>query len=62
MSHATALKYPNDDAVELSLQRAPLDDEAETEEERASVEAALRDLREGRTSSHREVVGRLGLE
>lgn len=49
------------DAVERALLFAPADDEPETPEERAAVEEALRDLREGRTVPHEEVKRRLGL-
>jgi hypothetical protein len=49
------------DAVERALLLAPDDDEPETPEERAAVEEALRDLREGRTVPHEEVKRRLGL-
>ena len=49
------------DAVERSLLLAPDDDEPETPDERAAVEEALRDIREGRTVPHEEVKRRLGL-
>ena len=49
------------DAVERALLLAPDDDEPETPEERAAVEEALRDLREGRTVPHEEVKRLLGL-
>lgn len=49
------------DAAERALLLAPDDDEPETPEERAAVEEALRDVREGRTVPHEEVKRRLGL-
>jgi predicted transcriptional regulator len=42
------------------LDELPEDYEPETPEERAAVEEALRDLREGRTVPHAEVVRRWG--
>jgi predicted transcriptional regulator len=50
-----------DERIERSLLAAPIDDEPETSEEKAAVEEALRDIREGRTVSHEEVKRRLGL-
>lgn len=50
------------DAVQRALLFAPHDDEPETPEERAAVEEALRDARDGRTLPHEEVKRRLGLE
>lgn len=47
------------DAVELSLLTAPLDDEPETEEERAAVEAARREPGPG--TPHEEVLREFGL-
>lgn len=44
-----------------TLETAPLDDEPETAEERAAVEEALRDIREGRGVAHEEVKRRWGL-
>jgi hypothetical protein len=51
----------DDERIERSLLLAPIDDEPETPEEKASAEEALRDIREGRTFSHEEVKRRLGL-
>jgi hypothetical protein len=50
------------DPLERVLLLAPPDDEPETEEERALVEEGLRDIREGRVRSHRDVKRSLGLE
>lgn len=47
------------DPVELSLLTAPLDDEPETEEERAAVEKALSETGPG--TSHEEVLREFGL-
>ncbi len=49
------------DPVPLALRDVPIDDEPETEEERAAVAEALRDLEEGRVMPHDEVMRRLGL-
>jgi len=49
-----------DDPVLRSLREAPVDDEPETPEERAAVEEALREIREGRTIPHEEVKRRWG--
>ena len=43
-----------------TLDTAPEDDEPETPEERAAVEEGLRDLREGHTIPHAEIVRRWG--
>lgn len=51
----------DEERIERSLLFAPIDDEPETPEEKASAEEALRDIREGRTFSHEEVKRRLGL-
>ena len=47
------------DPVELSLLTAPLDDEPETEDERAAVEAARREPGPG--TPHEEVLREFGL-
>ena len=49
------------DAVPLALRDVPLDDEPETEEERAAVAEARRDLEEGRVVPHDEVMRKYGL-
>jgi len=58
MSQSSALEL---EAADLFTRRAPVDNEPETPAERASVEQALRELREGRISSHEEVKRRLDL-
>jgi hypothetical protein len=47
------------DAVKLSILMAPFDDEPESEEERAEVEAARRETRPG--TPHEEVLREFGL-
>lgn len=54
------LSTARDDGAHHSLDTAPEDDEPETPEERSAVEEALRDLREGRTVPHAEIVRRWG--
>jgi predicted transcriptional regulator len=49
------------DPVPLALRDIPIDDEPETEEERAAVAEARRDIEEGRVIPHEEVMRRLGL-
>ncbi len=44
-----------------NLANAPLDDEPETEEERAAVAEARQELLEGRGIPHEEAIRRLGL-
>ncbi|MBI4702178.1 MAG: hypothetical protein HY744_13690 [Deltaproteobacteria bacterium] len=46
---------PDEDPVLRSLREAPLDDEPETEEERAAIEEGLEDVRAGRLIPHEEV-------
>jgi predicted transcriptional regulator len=59
----TARKHDDrHDLVEQSVLLTPIDDEPETVEEQAAVEEALRDIREGRALTHKEVKRRLGLE
>jgi predicted transcriptional regulator len=63
MLTTTARKHDDrHDLVEQSVLLAPIDDEPETAEEQAAVEEALRDIREGRALTHKEVKRRLGLE
>jgi len=50
------------DPLERILRLALPDDEPETPEERAAVEEALRDMRAGRTLTHKELKRSLGLE
>ena len=49
------------DSVPLALRDVPIDDEPETEEERAAVAEALREIEEGKGIPHDEVMRRLGL-
>ncbi|MDP9361169.1 MAG: hypothetical protein M3P29_06935 [Acidobacteriota bacterium] len=49
------------DPVPLALRDVPIDDEPETEEERAAVAEARREIEEGKGISHDEVMRRLGL-
>lgn len=49
------------DPVPLALRDIPLDDEPETEEERAAVAEARREIEEGKGIPHDEVMRRLGL-
>ncbi|MBI4705007.1 MAG: hypothetical protein HY744_28205 [Deltaproteobacteria bacterium] len=53
---------PEDNPVLRSLREAPLDDEPETDEERAAVEEAKREYREGKGISTEQLVKELGLE
>jgi hypothetical protein len=49
------------DPVPLAFRDVPIDDEPETEEERAAVAEARRDLEEGRVIPHNEVMRNFGL-
>ncbi len=49
------------DPVPLALRDVPIDDEPETEEERAAVAEARREIEEGRVIPHEEVMRSLGL-
>lgn len=49
------------DQVPLALRDIPFDDEPETEEERAAVAEARRDIEGGRVIPHDEVMRRFGL-
>jgi predicted transcriptional regulator len=49
------------DRVPLALRDVPIDDEPETEEERAAVAEARREIEEGKGIPHDEVMRRLGL-
>ena len=49
------------DPVPLALRDVPIDDEPETEEERAAVAEARREIEEGKGIPHDEVMRRLGL-
>lgn len=49
------------DPVSLALRDVPIDDEPETEEERAAVAEARRDIEEGRVIPHEEVMRKYGL-
>lgn len=55
------LRNVGSDPVLRALMAAPLDDERETEEERAAVAEAYEDLRQGRVQSLGEVERDLGL-
>ena len=61
-AHKTLLReLKNADPVAYSLFTAPVDDEEETEEERAAIDEMLEDIRAGRAKliPHEEVVRRL---
>jgi hypothetical protein len=47
--------------VPIGLRDVPIDDEPETEEERAAVAEARRDLAEGRVIPHDEIMRKYGL-
>jgi len=49
------------DSIPLALRDVPFDDEPETEEERAAVAEARREIEEGKGIRHDEVMRRLGL-
>ena len=49
------------DPVLRALENAPLDDEPETEDERAAVAESLQELREGKGIPHEEALRLLGL-
>ncbi len=49
------------DPVPLSLRDIPFDDEPETEEERAAVAEARREIEEGRVIPHEEVMRKYGM-
>jgi len=49
------------DPMPLALRDIPFDDEPETEEERAAVAEAHRDLEEGRVIPHDEVMRKYGM-
>jgi predicted transcriptional regulator len=49
------------DSVPLAFRDIPYDDEPETEEERAAVAEALREIEEGKGIPHDEAMRRLGL-
>jgi predicted transcriptional regulator len=49
------------DPMPLALRDIPFDDEPETEEERAAVAEAYRDIEEGRGIPHDEVMRKYGL-
>jgi hypothetical protein len=55
-----ALNFSSD-PVPPALREIPIDDEPETEEERAAVAEARRDLDEGRVIPHDEVMRKYGL-
>jgi len=63
---ATALRLlealnSTSDSVPLALRDIPFDDEPETEEERAGVAEAYRDIEEGRVIPHDEAMRKYGL-
>jgi len=47
--------------VPMAFRDIPIDDEPETEEERAAVAEARRDIEEGRVIPHEEVMRKYGL-
>jgi len=49
------------DPVPLALRDIPLDDEPETEDERAAVAEARREIEEGRVIPHDEVMRKYGM-
>ena len=49
------------DSLPLALRDIPFDDEPETEEERAAVAEARREIEEGKGIPHDEAMRRLGL-
>jgi len=49
------------DSVSVEMRNVPIDDEPETEEERAAVAEARRELEEGRGIPHAEVMRKYGL-
>lgn len=49
------------DSLPLALRDIPFDDEPETEEERAGVAEAYRDIEEGRVISNEEMMRKYGL-
>ena len=49
------------DSLPLGLRDIPFDDEPETEEERAAVAEARREIEEGRVIPHDEVMRKYGL-
>lgn len=49
------------DPVPLALRDVPIDDEPETEEERAAVAEARREIEEGKGIPHDEVMRKYGL-
>ncbi len=51
----------NSGPVPLALRDVPIDDEPETEEERAAVAEARREIEEGKGIPHDEAMRRLGL-
>jgi hypothetical protein len=51
----------NSDSMPLELRDIPIDDEPETEEERAAVAEARREIEDGKGIPHDEVMRRLGL-
>jgi hypothetical protein len=55
------LEALNADPVPLALVEVPIDDEPETDEERAANAEARRDLEEGRVIPHDEVMRKYGL-
>ena len=50
------------DPVHAALRNAPLDDEEESEEERAAVAQGRRSLKGGKGVAHSEAMRRLGLD
>jgi hypothetical protein len=60
-SPASRKPDPSDDPVLKAARDAPLDDEPETDEERAAIEEARREVAEGKLIPHDEVRRKLGL-
>jgi hypothetical protein len=55
------LNSTSSDPVPLELRDIPFDDEPETDEERAGVAEAYRDIEEGRVISNEEMMRKYGL-
>jgi hypothetical protein len=57
-----ALALLEDLCLPRVLREAPIDDEPETEEERAAIAEAREDLKAGRAVSHEQIRRELGIE
>lgn len=61
LSLLQGLRRGEGDPLLRALLLAPLDDEEETEEERAAVEEGKEDIRQGRVVSHEEIKREFGV-